>query len=73
MESSDPLGAPPAGALLAPRRRRVPFHLVAMVATWRSRLRGRRVLARFDERMLRDIGVDPAQVWQETRKWFWQP
>jgi uncharacterized protein YjiS (DUF1127 family) len=31
------------------------------------------LLAQFDEHMLRDIGIDPAQAWRETSKGFWQP
>ncbi len=42
-------------------------------AEWRARVRSRRRLAQLDDRMLRDIGIDRARVWQETRKWFWQP
>lgn len=42
-------------------------------AEWRARIRSRRSLTQLDERMLRDIGIDRARVWQETRKWFWQP
>jgi uncharacterized protein YjiS (DUF1127 family) len=39
---------------------------------WRARAEGRRQLARFDERMLRDIGISRAEVFQEQRKWIWQ-
>ena len=43
------------------------------LAAWRERDRSRRLLAQLDEHMLRDIGIDPARVWLETGKWFWQP
>ena len=43
------------------------------LAQWQARGRSRRLLAELDEHMLRDIGIDPAQVWRETGKWFWQP
>jgi uncharacterized protein YjiS (DUF1127 family) len=43
------------------------------IADWQARARSRRLLAELDEHMLRDIGIAPAQVWQETGKWFWQP
>ena len=42
------------------------------LAQWQARSRSRRLLAALDEHMLRDIGIDPARVWQETDKWFWQ-
>ena len=43
------------------------------IARWQARMRSRRLRAELDEHMLRDIGIDPARVWQETGKWFWQP
>ena len=42
-------------------------------ARWQARSPSRRLLAELDEHMLRDIGINPARVWQETGKWFWQP
>jgi uncharacterized protein YjiS (DUF1127 family) len=45
---------------------------LAQVALWRDRLRGRRQLARMDQRGLSDIGITRADVFQETRKWFWE-
>jgi uncharacterized protein YjiS (DUF1127 family) len=39
---------------------------------WRLRRRGRQLLLRFDERMLRDIGICPAQAEFEGRKPFWR-
>ena len=47
--------------------------LCRALAQWRARARSRHLLAELDEHMLRDIGIDPARVWQETGKWFWQP
>ena len=46
--------------------------LCRALARWQARSRGRRLLAELDEHMLRDIGIDPARVWQEAGKWFWQ-
>ncbi|HEX6840346.1 MAG TPA: DUF1127 domain-containing protein [Stellaceae bacterium] len=46
--------------------------LSSALAQWQARSRSRRLLAALDEHMLRDIGIDPARVWQETEKWFWQ-
>jgi len=43
------------------------------IAEWWARAASRRDLARFNEHMLRDIGVDPAERWHEARKRFWQP
>lgn len=42
------------------------------IARWRDRARGRRQLAGIDDRGLADIGITRADVFQETRKWFWQ-
>jgi uncharacterized protein YjiS (DUF1127 family) len=48
-------------------------HLCDHVALWCQRTRERRHLAQLSDHMLRDIGIDRAQAWQETRKWFWHP
>jgi uncharacterized protein YjiS (DUF1127 family) len=45
---------------------------LAMLREWRRRSRDRAELARFDERMLRDIGVTRADVWREINKPFWR-
>ncbi|HEX7968768.1 MAG TPA: DUF1127 domain-containing protein [Stellaceae bacterium] len=74
MRSIDDGGAAsdePAFAASPPARRHSRWR--QLVAEWWARARSRRRLARLDERMLRDIGIDRARVWQETRKWFWQP
>jgi uncharacterized protein YjiS (DUF1127 family) len=77
MESTDDSSAAPdlpaAGASPPASRRRLYARLRGGIAAWRARARGRRLLAQLDEHMLRDIGIDPARVWQETGKWFWQP
>jgi uncharacterized protein YjiS (DUF1127 family) len=39
---------------------------------WQERAQARRNLARLDDRMLRDIGVARADVWQELDKPFWR-
>ena len=38
----------------------------------RRRSRDRAELARFDERMLSDIGITRADVWREINKPFWR-
>ena len=64
---------PAAGLPLPVARVSLTARLCRAVADWQARARSRRLLAELDEHMLRDIGVDPARVWQETGKWFWQP
>ncbi len=46
--------------------------LIASVVAWRERARGRRILASFDDRMLRDIGIDRARVERESASSFWR-
>ena len=74
----------PAGrrSRIAPQkvRRRALRHLLrqglsrtlAMLREWRRHSRDRAELARFDERMLRDIGISPGDVWHEINKPFWR-
>jgi uncharacterized protein YjiS (DUF1127 family) len=62
-----------AGLPVPAGRHSVYARLCRALAQWRARGRSRRLLAALDEHMLRDIGIDPARVWQETGKWFWQP
>jgi uncharacterized protein YjiS (DUF1127 family) len=56
------------------RARRVPWLAVARqcMSGWRERSRSRRSLRDLDERMLRDIGLTPADVERECRKPFWR-
>lgn len=46
--------------------------LVFQVVHWREQVRGRRLLARLDDRMLRDIGLSRSDVEREAAKFFWQ-
>jgi uncharacterized protein YjiS (DUF1127 family) len=46
--------------------------LVERVIAWRERARGRRLLASFDDRMLRDIGIDRARIEKESASSFWR-
>jgi uncharacterized protein YjiS (DUF1127 family) len=43
----------------------------AALHEWRRRSRDRAELARFDERMLRDIGITRVEIWREINQPFW--
>ncbi len=47
--------------------------LLALITTWRRRLRQRDDLMKLDERLLEDIGVSPGDAAAEWRKPFWRP
>jgi uncharacterized protein YjiS (DUF1127 family) len=47
--------------------------IVATLREWRRRSRARREFTNFNERILRDIGVDPSIVNYELRQSFWRP
>ena len=64
-----------------PRARRRGLHaslraglnrVLATLREWRQRQRSRAELARFNERMMHDIGVSEAEVWREINKPFWR-
>jgi len=42
------------------------------VIAWHERVRSRRLLASYDDRMLRDIGIDRAAVENESTASFWR-
>jgi uncharacterized protein YjiS (DUF1127 family) len=71
----EPAAAVPCRPVVASRARwRVILSLiVATLREWRRRRVARRELANFDERTLRDIGVDPSIVDYEMRQSFWRP
>ena len=46
--------------------------MAGQVAVWLERARERRALARLDDRMLRDIGIDHATARGEASKFFWE-
>ena len=46
--------------------------LVERVIAWHERVRSRRLLASFDDRMLRDIGIDRATIENESTASFWR-
>ena len=43
-----------------------------MLATWEARRRGRLALARLDDHLLRDIGLNDGRAAREASKAFWQ-
>ena len=47
--------------------------IVATLRAWRRRSVARRELTNFDERILRDIGIDPSIVDYEMCQSFWRP
>lgn len=49
-----------------------PRNFAQTLAAWRKRIVQRTQLASFDELALRDLGVNDADVWRETRKAPWQ-
>jgi uncharacterized protein YjiS (DUF1127 family) len=46
---------------------------VDQVLAWQERARQRQMLASFDERQLRDVGLTRADVDRESEKPFWRP
>jgi len=62
----------PVGAPLT-RWRVISGSIVASLREWRRRSVARRELAHLDERILRDIGIDPGTVNYEMRQSFWRP
>ncbi len=46
--------------------------LVDVLLRWQERAAQRRRLGQMNERMLRDIGLDRADVWHEIDKPFWR-
>ena len=46
--------------------------LVTAFYTWHDRVRQRKTLARLDDRLLRDIGLNRSDVEREVHKPFWQ-
>ncbi len=46
--------------------------LLANVPLWRQRIRQRRDLAKLDDHLLRDIGIDRLTAMEEVDKPFWR-
>ncbi len=47
--------------------------LAALAGSWLERHRSRRDLVQLDERLLRDIGLTPAEAIEESAVPFWKP
>lgn len=64
----------PSIALQPPRAAAKPALLRAVdtVLLWHERMKGRRVLASLDDRMLRDVGIDQATARRESSMPFWR-
>jgi uncharacterized protein YjiS (DUF1127 family) len=46
--------------------------LVEGILSWDARVRDGQLLARLDDRMLRDIGIDRAAIENDSSTWFWR-
>lgn len=46
--------------------------IVRTAGLWYRRHNERRTLAALPDYLLKDIGLSDADVWAESRKWFWQ-
>jgi uncharacterized protein YjiS (DUF1127 family) len=57
---------------LASASRAALSRILATLSEWRRRSRDRTHLAMLDDRMLRDIGVNRADLWREINKPFWR-
>jgi uncharacterized protein YjiS (DUF1127 family) len=70
-----PAASVPNCAVEAPRARwrLILGSIVATLREWRRRSVARHELASFDDRILRDIGLDPGMVDYEMRQSFWRP
>ena len=71
----EPMATVPSRPIVAPRASSslILGVIVATLHEWRRRYVARRELASLDERMLRDIGLDPGVVDYEVSQSFWRP
>jgi len=63
---------PPTSAARFGVRRQGGIRLFALFGAWTARSRARRDLARLDDHMLADIGLDRAAAASEATRRFWQ-
>ena len=70
----EPAAAVPAHAVVTPRASwsLILGLIVATLREWHRRRVARRELASLDERMLRDVGLDPGTVYYEASQSFWR-
>lgn len=64
-------------AYLGREPRLVPLAAIALgvavtLTKWSQRARTRRALARLDDHLLKDVGIDPRAARAEARRMFWQ-
>ena len=73
--TQEPAGAIAAHPVVTPRASwsLILGSIVATLREWRRRRAERRELASLDERMIRDIGLDPGSVYYEASQSFWRP
>jgi uncharacterized protein YjiS (DUF1127 family) len=60
------------GVHFAPAPQPALASLADRLMSWIERTRSRRALSQFDDRMLRDIGIDRGTAYNEVQKPFWQ-
>ena len=63
------LGNVPATSGLTALARRI----AGTAGQWLNNREQRERLARLDDRMLKDVGLDRATAYHEAGKWFWRP
>ncbi|MCW5773456.1 MAG: DUF1127 domain-containing protein [Rhodospirillaceae bacterium] len=51
---------------------RAASHLLLLLAEWQERAEQRSHLANMDDAMLKDVGINAAEAWRESRKPFWR-
>ena len=56
----------------APQRGSTTRRIAQTLACWRQRARQRDELAQLDAANLRDLGLNDADIWRETRKAPWE-
>ncbi len=71
-KSTSPLPARAVAAVTLTARAGARLDVFGLLMTWHERARQRRALGTLDQRLLRDIGLDPATAATEASKPFWR-